>query len=547
MPSNGEKISNAAAVFAYMPLMRQIGILIGLAASVAIGVVVALWSQEPPYRLLYQNLSAMDSAAVVDALTQASVPYKIDNNSGAISVAGEAFYKAKMALAGQGLPRGGNQGFESLEKDQGLGTSQFMERARYVHALEGELARTISSFSNVKTARVHIALPRESVFVRDHREPSASVLVDMYGGRTLDDNQVSSIVSLVATSVPNLKSENVTVVDQAGSLLTDRSKADVIGVTNKQFKYVAQVENNYVRKVEDLLTPLFGVGKVKARVSADIDFTQLEQTKESFNPDLPSLRSEQVMKEIKSDSSASGGIPGALSNDAPDEKDEIADASPTSNTSDQKESFTKNYELDKTITHSKQQEGRIKRLSVAVLIDNYVSTDPDTGEVVRTQISGEELERVKKLVNDAIGYNPKRGDTVTIINSDFKIPKAIEALPEEPFYQNPWFWEIAKQVLGALFILFILFGVLKPMLTNLSSKSVQLNQVLGEQYGKGGGKGSGGNRGASAGEGADVDADSMLGGALLSYEDQMRAIKKLASEDPKRVAQVVKKWMDTDA
>lgn len=555
---DGEKLQSSISGFSVMPLARQIAILIMIAASVAVGTVVVLWAKEPNYRPLYQNLSAEDGAAIADAMQQAGIPHKIDGATGTLLVDGADLHRARMIVAKDGLHHGSGSGFERLGQEQGLGTSQFMERARYVHAMEGELARTIAGFSNVKSARVHVAIPRQSVFVRESRKPTASVFVDLYGGRHLSDSQVSSIVNLVATSVPNLTPENVTVVDQKGNLLTDGDDSGIVAQSDKQFKYTHKLEQAYMRKIEDLLTPLFGVGKVKARVSADLDFTQIEQTKESYNPDFPALRSEQIMKESKSDKTTAIGIPGAVSNDTISSEEEEVEAGEGggSDISNHKEQLIKNYELDKTISRTQQQPGKIKRLSVAVLIDNHSQVDPDTGEVQRTPISQEEIERVKKLVYDAIGYNPKRGDSVTVINSDFKAPPPIEELPPVPMWEQGWFWDVTKQVLGGIFILLLVFGVIKPALRNLSSKGEEVGQLLHEHMkdtaypmAAGAVAGGAGGAAASAGGGAggdDMDIEAMLGGPLLSYEDQMRAVKNLAQDDPKRVAQVVKRWLDSD-
>ncbi|MDH4557710.1 flagellar M-ring protein FliF, partial [Pseudomonas sp. BN417] len=281
-----------------MTMLRQVGLLVGLAASVAIGFAVVLWSQQPDYRPLYGSLSGMDANQVVEALTAADIPYKIEPNSGALLVKSEDVARARLKLAGAGVaPSDGNVGFEILDKEQGLGTSQFMEATRYRRGLEGELARTVSSLNNVKGARVHLAIPKSSVFVRDERKPSASVLVDLYPGRTLEPSQVMAIVNLVASSVPELDKSQVTVVDQKGNLLSDQQELSELTMAGKQFDYTRRMETLYTQRVHSILQPVLGNGRYKAEVSADVDFSAVESTSEMFNPDQPALRSEQKLAE----------------------------------------------------------------------------------------------------------------------------------------------------------------------------------------------------------------------------------------------------------
>uniref|UniRef100_UPI00036AF462 flagellar basal-body MS-ring/collar protein FliF n=1 Tax=Pseudomonas syringae TaxID=317 RepID=UPI00036AF462 len=301
-----------------MTMLRQIGLMVGLAASVAIGFAVVLWSQQPDYRPLYGSLAGMDSKQIMDTLTAANINYTVEPNSGALLVKSDDVQRARIQLAQAGVVQNdANIGFEILDKDQGLGTSQFMEATRYRRGLEGELARTISALNNVKGARVHLAIPKSSVFVRDDRKPSASVLVELYAGRSLEPSQVLAIINLVATSVPELSKSQITVVDQKGTLLSDQAENSELTMAGKQFDYSRRMEGMLTQRVQNILQPILGNDRYKAEVSAVVDFSAVESTAESFNPDQPALRSEQSVNEQRSSSSSTGGVPGALSNQPP--------------------------------------------------------------------------------------------------------------------------------------------------------------------------------------------------------------------------------------
>ncbi|KPA94643.1 flagellar basal-body MS-ring/collar protein FliF, partial [Pseudomonas asplenii] len=301
-----------------MTMLRQVGLMVGLAASVAIGFAVVLWSQQPDYRPLYGSLAGMDAKQVTETLAAADIPYTVEPNSGALLVKAEDVSRARLKLAAAGVtPTDGTIGFEILDKDQGLGTSQFMEATRYRRGLEGELARTISSLNNVKAARVHLAIPKSSVFVRDERKPSASVLVELYPGRSLEPGQVVAIINLVATSVPELNKSQITVVDQKGNLLSDQVQNSELTMAGKQFDYSRRMESMLTQRVHNILQPILGNDRYKAEVSADVDFSAVESTSEQFNPDQPALRSEQSTSEQRTASNGPQGVPGALSNQPP--------------------------------------------------------------------------------------------------------------------------------------------------------------------------------------------------------------------------------------
>ncbi|MEE3635643.1 flagellar basal-body MS-ring/collar protein FliF [Pseudomonas defluvii] len=558
-----------------MPVLRQVGLLVGLAASVAIGFAVVLWSQQPDYRPLYGSLTGMDTKQVMETLAAADIPYNVEPNSGALLVKAEDISRARMKLAAAGVaPSDGNVGFEILDKEQGLGTSQFMEATRYRRGLEGELARTISSLSNVKGARVHLAIPKSSVFVRDERKPSASILVDLYPGRGLEPGQVMAIINLVATSVPELEKSQVTVVDQKGNLLSDQVQNSELTMAGKQFDYSRRMESMLTQRVHNILNPVLGNDRYKAEVSTDVDFSAVESTSEQFNPDQPALRSEQSVNEQRSSSMGPQGVPGALSNQppgpasAPQQTGQaqaaagmiqpgqpLLDANgqqvmdPATGQpmlapypADKRQQSTKNFELDRSISHTRQQQGRLTRLSVAVVVDDQVKLDPATGEATRTPWGAEDLARFTRLVQDAVGFDASRGDSVSVINVPFAADRGEEVV-DIPFYSQPWFWDIVKQVLGVLFILVLVFGVLRPVLNNITGNGKQAagdsDMELGGMIGL---DGELANDRVTLGGPQSI----LLPSPSEGYDAQLNAIKSLVAEDPGRVAQVVKEWINAD-
>jgi len=448
-----------------LSLLRQLGLMVGLAASVAIGFSIVQWSQDPSYRMLYSNLSEQDAADISNSLQSAAIPYKVDPNTGAILVAGNSVHEARLNLASQGLPRGGGVGFEMLDKDQGFGVSQFMEGARYQRALEGELARTIASLNRVRGARVHLAIPKQTAFARARRKPKASVTVDLFAGRVLDEGQITAISHMVAASIPSLEVSDVTVIDQKGRLLTSSDSSADMRVSSTQFNHRKRLEDYYIKRIEGILSPIVGAEGVRAQVSADIDFTVTEQTQETFNPDLPAIRSEQTLEERRNGSQTLSGVPGSLSNQPP--ANTTADGSRGTVSSTIR--ATRNYELDRTISHVRSGGGNIKRLSVAVVLDDKHSID-ENGDVIRVPLTDDEVKSITSLVKEAIGFNGQRGDSVNVINTRFKLPAEVEPLPEPSFMDNPELWDTGKQVLAGAVVFFLLFGVLRPVLRELAAK-----------------------------------------------------------------------------
>ncbi|WP_430009334.1 flagellar basal-body MS-ring/collar protein FliF [Methylophaga lonarensis] len=530
---------------ARQPATKQIMFLLAIAASIALGGYVLMWSQTPSYQVLFNGMQAQESAEVADALQQMRVNYRLDPSSGAILVPASELQGLRMRLAAEGLPRSASQGMDILNQDQGFGTSQFIERARYQRALEQELSRSISELQNVRSARVHLAIPKQSVFVRDRKAPTASVVVNLYSGRTLERSQVAAITHMVASSVSDMTSSDVTVVDQRGNLLTQPQRDSTIAMSDSQLEYTQKLEQLYIQRIENILMPIAGMGGVRAQVVADVDFTVTEQTHESYNPDLAALRSEQLREDERVGAGGPLGVPGALANQPPGggiapeqalppEGEEAAQQVIPGSSSRQS---TRNFELDRTISHSRLAPGAVRKLSVAVLIDERRTVDAG-GNVVSEPLSETEMDRINALVMDAVGFNVARGDSLNVVNAPF-METEIEPLPSVPIWQQAWAWDIAKQVLGAMVVLFLIFGVLRPAFRDLNKAPAGQRTAEGDQ------DSLTAQVAAAAGAGGDEIAKLTTGSETM--EKQLDNVRSLVQQDPALVAQVVKNWTASDA
>lgn len=559
-----------------VPGLPQLILLTGLAAAIAAGLSLFMWSRAPGFQPLYSGLPEQDVAAMADALATSGIEHRIDPDSGALLVPAERLREARLQLAGQGLPKAGGVGLESIRGEQGFGVSQFIESARYQHALETELVRTVSALQPVKSARVHLAIPKPSAFARGRSTPSASVLVELHPGRVLTAQQVASIVHVVSSSVPELPASAVTVVDQAGELLTGDRRDGGAALTDSQFEHVRRVEDDYSRRVQDILLPLTGAGRVSAQVVADMDFTVAEQTEEKFQPDPQAIRSEQT-SEQRDASAVARGIPGATSNRPPDtttpppasgapaDPNAATAAAPASNAGTevngpQSRSSTRNYELDKTTRYSKQAAGRIQRLSVAVLVD-YLPRPDAKGALVPTALKPEELARIEALVKEAVGFDSRRGDSVTVQNAAFAVaePAVVE---EIPLMQRPELRSALREALGALVLLVLIIAVIRPLMRNLfgggDRKVLTPEQLAALPSPEG--AGHAGAPGSATGGARDPVTDAEFSGEdqlALSQAAQAAALpappsahelrldraRQAVREDPKRVAQVMRAWI----
>ena len=522
--------ATTAPLYAMLPpALKQILLLVGLAAAIAAGVALVIWSQGTNYTPLYSGLSDRDVGEITAVLDGSRVPYKVDPGTGGVLVPSERKYEVRMQLASSGLPHGAGFGIDEMPSKSTFGQTPFMENALYVRAVETELARTIGAMQPVESARVHLALPPQSVFLRQKREPSASVMLKLFSGRRLDEGQVQAVVHLVASSVPDLVPSRVTVVDQSGALLTNHAEDETSALTGSQFDYRKQVESEYATKIESLLASVVGPERVRASVSAELDFTVNEQTRESFDPNVQVLRSEQT-----SDDSRRGdgvqGVPGALSNQPPQVAAQTAagqnGAAPAEPQSTSR-SATRNFELDKTISHTKQAVGAVKRLSIGVLVDNKPAAN---GRGAGTPLTEAELASMTSLVKQAVGFDEMRGDTISVQNSAFQPAAQVQNPPAPAIWDRPQVWSIARQVLGGALVLALAWFVLRPMMTVLTRPQPVAQAPAALEY-------SAQMYPAGAARGM---------GLPLSYEDRMAAARTVAGQDPRQVAQVVRGWVAED-
>ncbi len=529
-----------------IPAVRQVTLLIGVAASVAAGFAVFVWGQGPDYRTLYNGLTPATAAEVTSALTSAGIAHRLGVGGSSVQVDASALDQARLEMASQGLPGTSNPGLEVLKETSGFGVSQFMENARYQHALETELARTISTLRSVENARVHLAVPRQSGFVRNKEKASASVLLTLHRGRTLDNGQADAILRLVAGSIPNLPSSAVTVVDQHGSLLTGGSDS-AFGAGKQQFEYARNLERIYRQRVLDLMTPIVGQGNVRAEVMADLDFTETSETRETYDPANSVVRSESTDERIqRAGAEVAAGIPGAISNQPPATGGIDAAAQQVAENDElmRDSSLTRNFEVDKTVSVSRAPIGTVRRLSVAVLIDESYDQPAttegeadDAGAAAAPQpLDAATIERYTLLIREAIGFDENRGDTVSVISAPFvqaPVPAEAEALP---IWKNPTILSIARQSIGVLAVIGIAFGLGRPLLRNLLSTQTppppRVQAATGEIL--------------PAGTGGPAMPAMVPATSGFNYEQKVAAARNITGHDPARVAEVLKKWVATD-
>lgn len=533
--------------FSRLSNQKKLGLILSAATVIALLAGALMWSQTPDYRVLYNNVSDQDGAAIISALQQMNVPYKFSESSGgAILLPEKQVHEIRLRLAGQGLPKGGLPGFELME-NQKFGSSQFLEQVNYQRALEGELARSVQSLSAVQSARVHLAIAKPSVFSREKQQPSVSVILNLYPGRVLSVEQVSAIVHLMSSSVPNLPVKNVTVVDQNGNLLSAQNdnKQDS-RFDAKQLEYIQELEENYIRRIEAILTPITGAANVRAQVTADIDFSRIERAEEIYRPnntesEAAAIRSQQTLEATSMGSKIDGGIPGALTNRPPEpaaapievgggNKEEGDKAPPVP--TDQKKESTINYEVDKTVQHIQQSTGNIKRLSAAVVV-NFRKKIDESGAVAYEPLTADEIKEINNLVREAMGYSEKRGDSLTVTNSLFTADT--ETLLEIPLWKDPDVIMLAKesgkQLLIAAVVLFFLLKILRPFLKSLIQPPPppEPEKLTGE---------------AALGQLSEQSDRKAIQDTQKSiFDENLKRAKKMAVEEPAIVANVVKDWI----
>jgi len=532
-----------------IPVPRFIGAILGVVVTVLVSIGIYTWGTAPSFSSLYTGLEPGDAAEVVAALQSAAIPYELNAASGSVMVESGRVHEARLNLAAQGLPKGTAIGVEMLQQEQSFGTSQFVESARYHHAMETELARTISTMRNVKSARVHLAIPKSSVFVRKQQKPSASVALSLYGGRAIEQGQVNAIIHMVASGISNLTAENVTVVDQNGHLLSSGDMSSNVAMTAREYDYSRQVERDFEQRIEHLLEPIIGSGKVRATVNANIDFTQQESTEELYNNENQTLRSEQSSSSKRFNNRDGSGVPGALANQPPEGGQLVEGAGGvgqgglTQAPTNSNNNTVRNYEVDRTIRHSRQNSGIIKRLTVAVLVDDRIVVED--GESTRTPLTNDEIARVTSLVQQTIGFDQERGDKVNVINASFTPLEVIEDLPEPSIMDNKWVQFALKWIWPFILILIVIFTILKPSIKGLTSY-VPPTPVLANQ----GAEGEGGEGGeGEGGEGGVAQLEHQEEGIPLPSDSDQKIefAKSMVQQDPKKVANVVKDWVGAES
>ncbi len=550
--------------YSRQPATRQLALLIGLAASIAMGIGLVQWAMEPNYKPLYGAMAPEDTSQVIAALEASGIDYTLDRRSGMVAVPAGAVQRARLALASEGYPRTDGVGFESLYQEQEIGLSSFMEQARFNRALEAELSRTIAAMQSVRAARVHLAMTKQSAFLRQREEPAASVMLNLYPGRILTERQLAGIVHLVASSVPNLDAEQVSVVDQQGKLLSRQGNDTEMGYTQEQFRYTRQLEQDYNRRIIDILEPVLGPGAVRAQVAAEVDFTRVERTEEAYSPDTR-IRSEQTSEET-STQRLNGGVPGTLANQPPidtvvdgtqpgaeppdGEPGDTAVAASTPLRTSRRSTI--NYEMDKTISHVRETPGALQRLSIAVVLD-YIESTAEDGSVSREPLPEERVGEITALVRETVGFDETRGDTVSVISASFVAPPPIpEVVTETSILEQDWIWQLGKGLLALTVLLSLIFAVLRPLIKfstvpvmaapqNLQAPAGQAVAALGE--------------GGMAEDQVTLGAPGVAGGqaglppgagATAGYQQQLQMARSVAAGEPERAAYVVKNWVADD-
>jgi len=531
--------------FSRQPAVRQLALLVGLAASVALAIGLVQWATAPGMKPLFSQLNPADTNIVISTLEANGIEYEINAGGSMVAVPKADLDRARLLLASEGLPKGDGIGFESLYQEQEMGLSSFMEQARYHRALEAELARTMVALDSVRSARVHLAISKESPFLRKGNAPAASVMLNIYPGRILSDRQLAGIVHLVSSSVPNLDASQVSVVDQAGKLLSDQGEDDAMGSSKDHYRLTQQLEQDYSDRIVMILEPILGAGSVRAQVNADMDFTRIERTSEVYAPETV-VRSEQLSEEI-ANTPVDGGVPGELVNEPPVDpalQDQPVDGQqvaqqPPARTST---STTRNYEMDKTISHIQETPGSLRRLSVAVLLD-YAENVGEDGQVTRAPLEQAQLDEIRTLVTEAIGFTADRGDTLSIMNAEFMRPPAPEPLPEPGFLEQDWVWQVGKGLLALSVLLALVFAVLRPLMRFAAVPIPPAPQMVPQNQLSGPDGQAGGQMMLASGEPVGLPQNMNQG---ANYLQSLSMARQAAGGEPARAASVMKNWVAAD-
>lgn len=545
---NQEQESGFLGSLSGVDVMRQVTLIIALTICVAIAVFIMIWAKEPDMRPL-GKMPMDELIQTLEFLDAQKVEYKLDGN--VVSVPVEAYQNIKLLMAKEGLEQVPSSGTEILMQDMGFGVSQRLERERLKHSREQQLARTIEELSKVARAKVLLAIPKENVFARREKKPSATVVLTVRRGRTLDGEEVDSVVDMVASAVQGLEPSRVTVTDQNGRLLNSGSQNSLTARSRKEYEIERKREQEYLEKIDSIMIPVVGLGNYTAQVDLVMDFSSIEETQKRFNPDLPAVRSEMTREDTNIGGLAVG-IPGALTNQPPvnsqiPEQTGDESAQNTLPSRNSKEA-TRNYELDTTISHKRQQTGVIRRISVSVAV-NYTNGVAEGGEATRDPRTQQELANIRRLLQGGIGFDMQRGDALEVVTIPFVQEEFSEAI-ELPIWEQPWFFKVIRLALGALVIIVLILAVVRPMLRKLINP-----EDTTEDYDD-----------ASLSAGVDLGDDtidmlsqefdeSAVGFSpdgtlqlpdLHGDEDLLKAVRALVANEPELSSQVVKAWLTED-
>ena len=532
-----------------IPVVRQLGSLLLIAATIALGLWLFFWTQKPDYVPVSAGLDAKSSNDAAELLRQQKIPFKVQEN-GTLAVPQEQIGAARMALAGGGLTGAPVSGIDAMGKEGSFGSSQFMENARYQRAIEGDLARTIATLQPVRDARVHLAVPKPSAFSRQQEPAGASVVIELRSGTALDQGQVNAIVHLVSSSIPSLPPERVTVVDQFGRMLSSQGQNSEEAANNRKFEQQRRLESVYVQRIRELLEPMTGTGRVSAQVSVQMDFSQTEQAQETYGPQTPIVRSEQVSESGNLSANAEGpsGVPGSISN-TPGAADANANAAPSGGQSSR--NAVRNYEIDRTLTHTRQEPGRVQRVTAAVLIDNIAAGAADKdGKVPTRALNAAELQNIQKLVEQAVGFDVARGDNISVVNAPFAHPELADDEKSGffPFNINdPASRDLLRIGVGGIALIVLILAVLRPALRGMLGPKIKKQKALAD-------KKTETKPEADEDEGVKITLQDPPEETLNLQppaeaellESNVDRARKAVAEDPRRAAEVIRGWVDSD-
>jgi flagellar M-ring protein FliF len=543
-----EQKSGFASAMGNVDLLRQLTLVMALAICLAIAIFVIMWANQAEYRFLAKQPTEQ-LIKTMDYLDANQVDYRQENNT--ISVPSDQYQDIRLMLAREGLSDEPSEGDEILMQDMGFGVSQRLESERLKHGREQQLARTIEQLQSISRAKVLLAIPRENIFAKSKRSPSATVVLTMRRGKLLSEEEVDSVVDIIASAVQGMQPNRVTVTDQNGRLLNSGSQDSVSSRSRKEFEIEQKREKEYMNKLDSILIPVVGLGNYTAQVDVAMDFTNSEQMQRRYNPDMPALRSEMKVQD-STIGGLLGGIPGALSNQPPLDanipENAVGGNQPKAMPSRKHEESTKNYELDESISHTKQQTGVIRRISVSVALD-YLGSAAEDGTVTQTPRSQQEMANIRRLLQGSIGFDMQRGDVLEVVTLPFS-RTVLDTLAEKPIYEQPWFLKTLKLVMGGLVIIVLILAVVRPMLKRLiypdqtpedyGDKSLDGHLDLGDET-------------------MDMLTSEFDAGAvgfapdgslqlpdLHRDEDVLKAVRALVANEPELSSQVVKSWLSED-